>query len=793
MSKSIPPFKIAEAKTSEAFNTAWQKEVSLREAFRDIDSNFNAGSPPRIRAMHDAGLTHGQAKAILLAAAKEFRPGEDRGPDIERDLQRHWGTPRPVEKGGGSVRKAKDNSKKGKPAPWPGVDDELALKFKDEDRGWLNVPPEGQDTLDVLHDLYSSGAEGPDSDMLLCIGTSQDDPVTKSYREIERAAKILSKFQYIVPHPMTQREGLTEAGSPSQRAKESVGPRRFMVVEIDSLSKKSGKAPIPESAQLGTLKYLSGVAPLAMVLRSGGKSLHGWFEVRYADEDQLRKFLSLACFYGADRAAFTLNQLMRIPWGTREENGKVQEVVHWAGSSEERSELPEWDHDTIEMDLAFLHGKFPPLRIFYLSGPGKYLVDTGETFREYGRKGPVKTGLEKWFSGKGLEDSALKDAVNEAFGEIEIARAVDWKGDIAGERRGLFRFHGQRFLIDRGPKVIEPSEGNYPLMESILSQAFPNTTARMVFELWLAGRHVAVREAKHVPSPMMVLAGKPNAGKSLLAFITKEILGGRVANPMTAWRGKLPWTDNLLGCELLLIDDSVGSTDPRARREFGERFKEAIYCGNVEINKRNHSSLTMRPAWAVMVCCNETPDNLSVIPPLDEGIEDKISLLKVMPIVTPMLAATPGEKAAFAAAIKAELPAFLDRILKLETPDELNDSRAGVIAWKDPELLEAISQLSPETQLEELLTMAFERGTLGPGWMSASELKSVLLNSGFRGQAEKLLKYAPNCGKYMSGLLGRGSPIVRGSKKVNGITQYLLSAQTSERDGEVSDGFDEFD
>lgn len=733
--------------------------------------------------MYDAGLTRRHAKTTLLAAARTFRPKDDRERDIERDLQCHWGTPRSVVRKGEKIK----NPSSGKRSDsWPQVDDELALRFKEEDRGWVKSPPEGQDTLDVLYDLYSSGNNGPESDLLLCVGVSKYEAVTKSYCEIEQVSERLSQLQFIVPHPMTQKEGLTEAVNLSQRAKESVGPRRFLVVEMDLLSDES---PVPESAQLGTLKYLSRLAPLTMVLRSGGKSLHGWFEVRECEEDHLRNFLSLACFYGADHAAFTLNQLMRLPWGVRD-NGKIQEVIHWSGSPEERRKLPEWDHDTIEMDLAFLQGCFPPSRIFYLSGPAKYLVDTSETFREYGRKGPVKTGLEKWFARKGLEDSALKDAVNEAFGKIEIERAIDWKGDIAGQPRGLLRLQGKRFLIDQGPKIIEPSEGKTPLLDSILSQAFPNATACTIFELWLAGRYVAVRDGKHVPSPMVVLAGKKNAGKSLLASIAKEILGGRAANPMTAWRGKLPWTDNLLGCELLLIDDSVGSSDPRARREFGERFKEAIYAGSVEINKRNHSSLTMRPAWAVMVCCNDEPSNLSVIPPLEEGIADKISLLKVRPIITPMPAVTPGEKSAFWSAIKAELPALLDRILGLETPKELKDSRSGVIAWKDPELLEAISQLAPETQLEELLALAMQKNQLTPGWKSAAELKSVLFSSSLRGHAEKLLNYTPNCGKYLSSLLGSSSAIVKESKIVNGITQYLLSAPSLESEKQEADEFD---
>jgi len=139
------------------------------------------------------------------------------------------------------------------------------------------------------------------------------------------------------------------------------------------------------------------------------------------------------------------------------------------------------------------------------------------------------------------------------------------------------------------------------------------------------------------------LAGPAGAGKSLIAHITRQALGGRSANPMTAWTGRLPWNDNLIAAELLLIDDSVASTDPRARKAFGAYFKEAIHAGNVTINTRRKTSFDLRPVWHVMVCCNETPENLSVIPPLEDGIEDKIILLKVAPIKTPMPACTVEE------------------------------------------------------------------------------------------------------------------------------------------------------
>jgi hypothetical protein len=41
-------------------------------------------------------------------------------------------------------------------------------------------------------------------------------------------------------------------------------------------------------------------APLALVVHSGGKSLHGWAACAGIAEDELRKFMAYACELGAD-------------------------------------------------------------------------------------------------------------------------------------------------------------------------------------------------------------------------------------------------------------------------------------------------------------------------------------------------------------------------------------------------------------------------------------------------------------------------------------------------------------
>jgi hypothetical protein len=432
---------------------------------------------------------------------------------------------------------------------------------------------------------------------------------------------------------------------------------------------------------------------------------------------------------------------------------------------------------------------FDPTRVFYDSAAGSYLVDVGTHYRSYARKSPIGGGIKRHLRATGHSENDLKDLVSHHLENIELDRACDWSGGLAGHCRGIMMHQGRKFLIIDEPDMIEPCAGEWPLIESILNQAFPETDARSIFMGWLKGGVDAIRKQTHQPAPMIVLAGEANAGKSLLAHISKTILGGRAGSPMTAWTGRLPWNDDILRTELLLIDDSVSSTDPRARKAFGSAFKECIYAGDVGINKRGKSSLSLRPVWRVMVCCNETPENLSVIPPLEDGIEDKIILLKVSRINTPMSAGTVDEKITFADALRHELPAFLHFLEGFSVPEHLSDSRSGVTAWKNQSLLEAVTEISPEKRLENLIALAMGKGFFGidPGeskWMPAAEVQSKLedRNSPTASQAQTLLRYDATCGRGLSHLAKHGSPFVGGKKEPNGIGQYLM---TRPKGGEV--------
>lgn len=174
------------------------------------------------------------------------------------------------------------------------------------ERSPVRFDDSGPHTEEIISCLFSD-------DSLLCVGLSNSVFET---REREKLRGRLAELQLIVPSPMTAFTGVTKEGRRSAHALSNTGPRRFLVVEFDQGSSDEHAA---------ILLHLAGRAPLALVVHSGSKSLHGWFCCQGRSEECLYRFMRYAVQLGADPATWTRSQFVRMPDGRRE-NGNRQTV-----------------------------------------------------------------------------------------------------------------------------------------------------------------------------------------------------------------------------------------------------------------------------------------------------------------------------------------------------------------------------------------------------------------------------------------------------------------------------------
>ncbi len=169
----------------------------------------------------------------------------------------------------------------------------------------------------------------------------------------------LDGYQFIVPSPMSQVWGKTEDGRPSQRTTANTGPRRFLVIEFDFKAisdgdsgqgnerRRSGTAKLSRALETGRMvarlngdgftvhdmcatliHHLAGYIPPALVVHSGGKSLHAWFPCAGVEESLVRRFMRYAVRLGADSRTWSRCQYVRMPGGLRD-NGARQEIIYF--------------------------------------------------------------------------------------------------------------------------------------------------------------------------------------------------------------------------------------------------------------------------------------------------------------------------------------------------------------------------------------------------------------------------------------------------------------------------------
>lgn len=130
---------------------------------------------------------------------------------------------------------------------------------------------------------------------------------------------------HIIPNPLTGEQGLTKDGKPSYRADSCVAAYRFAVVEFDNL---------PLEDQLAF--WASVKLPVALLVHSGGKSIHGWVRVDQPDRDAWDRNVERELFagrltpLGADPSCRNEARLSRMPGFTRPDSEKLQQLIYLA-------------------------------------------------------------------------------------------------------------------------------------------------------------------------------------------------------------------------------------------------------------------------------------------------------------------------------------------------------------------------------------------------------------------------------------------------------------------------------
>jgi len=299
---------------------------------------------------------------------------------------------------------------------------------------------------------------------------------------------------------------------------------------------------------------------------------------------------------------------------------------------------------------------------------------------------------------------------------------------------------------------------------------------------WILSAYEALRDKTFRPSLGLVLCGKGDSGKSVLQSIIVQLMGGRSANPYAWLTGKTNFNEDLLAAECLTIDDEAREKDLTARQQFGQRMKQLLFAATVRYEGKGLKAFEARTLALLIAALNDSPQDLMILPPMDDSVSQKFLILKISPGQFP---ASPIDFQKMRAAITAELPAYLNWLTReFKIPKNLRAARTGVAHWQHPDLMFEIEDLHPWRRLMELIDHVapwrlttkddeFIDGADGECWTGGVQDLDALLKARSPARADAVLRGLQGTGMDLKSAQHR-LPARISTRKSQGHTVWII-------------------
>lgn len=409
--------------------------------------------------------------------------------------------------------------------------------------------------------------------------------------------------------------------------------------------------------------------------------------------------------------------------------------------------------------------------IFYEStGPSYWLAHAGRYMRL--GEGAIKMHLRR----SELNGGQVAVGVNEVEAvlcKVQLERYLEYAGPVAGYKPGLHHTpDGRAFLVtgQPSPEVFDTPKGpdRFRDLENLIEQWLGPKQMHYLLA-WMKYAAESLRRLDFRPGQLLCLAGESSCGKSFLQELITAFLGGRQSNPFKYLVGKTDFNQDLAESEHWAMTEITGSTDPRARRRFGDAIKSACVGRNLWIQPKGKKAFTI-PTWRrVSLSINDSTETLLALPPIDEEFLNKIILLKCSK--PDCLSESLEENwKRFA----SQLPALRVWLHRWKVPKFMHDSRFGVCQFQHPDLFAVLQDIDPEMRLLDILDHCLE---VWPWKGQAIELENLLCAHPTYGrQASRLLgDWHAATGSYLGKLAVRFPQRIE-ARRSEGKTRWTIRA-----------------
>lgn len=572
---------------------------------------------------------------------------------------------------------------------------------------------------------------------------------------------LLDEYKFLNPATFKKAAGVPNPLHPEQkitrRCNANVKRREWIVLEMDDPDEST------QHRFNGFAMTAAQFAPLVMVVDTGGKSLHYWFDGSTTDKKTRDIFFNHATMHGADKRLAVKSQVARMPNVTSAADGRGgQKIIYYAPD-----QRTSWDILGFEEYL----NRNKQLDFYYNAEGKDYLTrdESGQWITL--NQDNIKLHLRQLgYRAKAIDGEDITPAEQVIY-QTQKTKAVEFvMRSASGRDSGVYEKNGNRFIVKSSPTFISAKKGKFPVISQFLEGLLGHDPHQIyIFKSWLAAavkdlRNGGQQTANWSPSQMLHLVGEANSGKTLLLKdIVNPCLSGRSNSADALFkRNASEFNAELFGAELLFLDDSpVLETAHQFRQTFGEQIKNLCVGEGGRYRTMRQDAVNIAPWWRLVRLMNTSASIIQTIPPLDKGLADKIILLHGETLDKSPIAERMGQMGWYdklQSEMKAELPAFLYYLLEeYETPPSLRDGggRYPCASYKNPYILKLISGNSAEGQIARFIrsnyaTLAadeFGGDEVATTWqVSEHDLYDKLCN--VKSRTLNIKRTSPTCGVF---------------------------------------------
>lgn len=398
-------------------------------------------------------------------------------------------------------------------------------------------------------------------------------------------------------------------------------------------------------------------------------------------------------------------------------------------------------------------------------GGGYYVPDGAGNWMVLAKRDLELRLVQDYGLGCGTRDNPLGQ-VERVWLWVQGHRQLDLAMSIAGHSSGVEMIRGNRVLVQRGPDLLDPVKGDWEMLKKMLNGLLrlrledgvmppwfrvyvpgkerDGAVDREVWEAlvseddeggWWLDQGVilyswlklamevyyrrAAGEDVSRNGQALVIAGPPAGGKSLLQqYVITPLLGGRMGKPEGVLTGKTDFNKELFAAEHLAVADAPLSQKMEDRLKLGEFIKLHVAEQWHRYHPKGKDAIIVPPVWRMSISINDDNDNIRSLPPMKDGVADKIHLLHVQAVAMPMPTTTLDEYALFGKRLKEDLPGMAWWLMKeFEVPAVLQGGRFGMLSFQTPDLMREMYEDSPAGMLMTLLDGArFSLGGVRVDW-----------------------------------------------------------------------------